>query len=195
MTDPSPSCEYSKTFAVRVGKYEEYFFVHQHIFSKTSAFFRGISFESWQLGHTIPVDLLEVNADSFKLYTHWAHTGIFAMGCCSFDENHDAHEQRACIEAYILGDFLDDPEYRAHVMSIIIAKLSSWRRYISNDLIRRIWGLTHSASPLRTFALHWMLGRHSEFSLAHLECRSLPREFLAEVLSLAMKCSTSVTDG
>ena len=148
------SPDYSMMFSVRVDKHGEFILVCKDLIGRTSAFFRSISSDSnWRPGLTIPVDLPDVDTESFRVYTHWVNTGKLVIEPYRCERFHDFHEQKSLIEAFILGDLLDDSEYRQHVLAIIIAGLPSWTNFLSGDLIPRIWTATQSGSPLRTFAL------------------------------------------
>ena len=175
-----------------MGSHGDYHFVHHDIISAKSRFFQDISFGPWERGYTKPVDLPQVDAESFAIYTRWLYSGKLAINSCNCPERYESHEQSSLIEAYILGDFLDDPYYCRYVIETIIAKLSFWKDFLSHDLIRRIWEATPTESPLRTLAMHWMLVKHSEPSSWHIQSRSLPREFLAEALSLMLRRGTPV---
>jgi len=181
-------------FSVRVDKHGEFIFVSKDLISETSAFFRDITHcDNWRPGHTIPVDLPEVDAESFKIYVHWVNTGKLIIKPCRCENLHDFHEQESLIEAFILGDFLDDSAYRQHVIGVIIAKLSSWNEFLPSDLIARIWAATRSKTPLRIFALQWMLVKHEESFALNFESLGLPKEFLADALELMFSRSKPVT--
>jgi hypothetical protein len=195
-TDLILSPDYSMMFSVRVDKHGEFIFVCKDLISETPAFSRGISCcENWRLGHTIPIDLPDVDAESFRVYIHWVNTGKLVIEPCRCERFHEFHEQNSLVEAYIIGDFLEDRECRKHVMSGLIAKLSSWKTYFSGDLITRIWEAAHSpSSPLNKFALHWLLVKHRKGFVVKLECGPLPQEFLAEALPLTFRYDIPAID-
>ena len=182
-------------FLVRVDKHGEFIFVCKDLISRTSAFFRSISCDnSWRPGLTIPVDLPGVDAESFRVYTHWVNTGKLVIEPCRCKRFHEFHEQKSFIEAFILGDILDDLRYRQHVIDVIIARLPSWTEFLPGDLVSRIWAATQSGSPLRTFALRWMLVKHPGSFTLKVENQALPKEFLAEALSFMFERSAPETD-
>lgn len=182
-------------FSVRVDKHVEFIFVCKDLISRTSAFFRSIScHNSWRPGLTISVDLPDVEAESFRVYTHWVNTGKLVIEPCRCERFHGFHEQKSFIEAFILGDILDDQHYRQHVIGVIVASLASRTEFLPGDLISRIWAATQSGSPLRNFALRWMLVKHPDSFTLRVENHALPKEFLAEALSFMFERSAPETD-
>jgi hypothetical protein len=104
-TDLILSSDYSMMFSVRVDKHGEFIFVCKDLISETPAFFRGISCcENWRPGHIIPVDLSDVDTESFRVYIHWVNTGKLVIEPCRCERFHEFHRQNSLVEAYMIND-------------------------------------------------------------------------------------------
>jgi hypothetical protein len=182
--------DYNDMTTVLVGKTQEKFTVHRDIICENWRYFEAACrSDRWLEGKEKTVPLSHINSATFKTYLHWTMTGKLLPEVYWARENIEAeHEQWVYIEAYIVGDFLDDAKYRNHVMGAMIVRRRTWDSAYSDDMITRIWEGTPEKSPLRTFTLEWMRATWCRESIAELtEGDDVPTDFIKEALVLLAK--------
>lgn len=191
-TDPHNSYDYdyNDIITVIVGISEQQFIVHKTTICEKSKFFHAAcSNVRWREGKEELVRLPEVHPRVFKAYAHWAYTGKVSpeveWGHADVGE---AEEQQTYVEAYIIGDLLDDRDLRQQVIDTMIKKTSTWMTMFSSGRLRRIWAKTPAGSPLRTFILEWKLYEGCPQSIAvNLKTpHDYPDEYLRELLVMLL---------
>jgi hypothetical protein len=131
-----------------------------HICERSKFFEAACAPGRWREGEEKSVPLPDVEPCVFKTYLHWTMTGQLLpeihwdRGTTSVGQQQETH-----VEAYILGDFLDDAKCRDHAIAQMITKLAAWACVLLTCLIVRIWDATPDGSPLRTLVLHRVMHR------------------------------------
>jgi hypothetical protein len=81
----------------------------------------------------------------------WGHSGRGQQ------EVSESEDQWSCVEAYLLGDFLDDVEFRKAVLNKLVFDIARWKTHFSAALVTRVWTKTPAGSVFRTFVLQLMV--------------------------------------
>jgi hypothetical protein len=180
--------DYSDIIIVLVGEDKIVFPVYKDLICENSRFFQAACApDRWLEGNAKMVPLPHVNPNTFKAYYHWVVSGsLLPEMYWDSDDLRPEYKQEAYIEAYILGDFLDDAGYRNEVIATMIAERATWRLF-SDVAITRIWEATSERSSLRIFTLEWMLATWRRYRIAEIvERGAVPNEFIKEAFMLAL---------
>ena len=98
----------------------------------------------------------------------------------------ESEDQWSCVEAYLLGDFLDDAEFRKAVLNKLVFDIARWKTHFSAALVTRVWTKTSAGSAFRTFVLQLMVARwNRERFVQDTKGQELPEEFVAQLVSVA----------
>jgi hypothetical protein len=190
LTSYSFDYDYNNIITVLVGQSKTNSSVYKDIICEKSKFFEAACApDRWLEGNAKTVPLPHVRPETFKTYYHQMVTGLLLSSVHWGRETFTAEEeQEAFIEAYILGDFLDDAAYRRYVMSMLLRQRGRWGVAFNNSFITRIWEATPENSPLRTFTLEWMIGTWSRVAVAKIvEEEVVPKDFIKEAMLLMLK--------
>lgn len=110
----------------------------------------------------------------------WGHSGRGQQ------EVSESEDQWSCVEAYLLGDFLDDAEFRKAVLNKLVFDIARWKTHFSAALVTRVWTKTPAGSVFRTFVLQLMVARwNRERFVQDTKGQELPEEFVAQLVSVA----------
>ena len=102
----------------------------------------------------------------------WGHSGRGQQ------EVSESEDQWSCVEAYLLGDFLDDVEFRKAVLNKLVFDIARWKIHFSAALVTRVW--------TKTLVLQLMVARwNRERFVQDTKGQELPEEFVAQVVSVA----------
>jgi hypothetical protein len=188
--DEPPASTYDDIIKVLVGTgNQNTFSVHKDIICAKSKFFKTAFMNTngnWRETEEKLMPLPDVDPELFRTYVNWLYTGKI---CWSPTPTATAQDHSNLIEAYILGDFLDDTEFRKLVMQFMVAGMSVWEAQFEDDHILRIWEATPEDSPLRNYTLVWMASkwRHGEVS-EMVKRHNLPNQFFEQFAVVAMQC-------
>jgi hypothetical protein len=179
--------EYNDLVSVLVGPDEVRYTVHEHKICAKSKFFEAACRKEWLERRQVP--LPDVEPRLFEVYYDWVYDGEIKW---DKEEDQKIEDQKIHVEAYIMGEFLDDEKFCSEIIKAMIGKLSKWGRAYSEELIWRIWDGTPSKSPLRKFLLQWMLDIWPRNDITDMVER-LPPGFVAEAFLLLLGRTTHST--
>jgi hypothetical protein len=108
----------------------------------------------------------------------------------------ESEDQWSCVEQYILGDFLDDAEFRKNVVLNLIREIEHWTTQYAAALVMRIWTTTPSESVLRTLILERTLAKwNREHFVQDAKKEQAPKDFVLQVESLALSRVGTLSTG
>jgi hypothetical protein len=188
--------DYNDIITVLVGENEENFTAHKDFICERSKYFEAACApDRWLEGKEKVVPLKYLQPAAFKNYLHWMLTGELLSEIYWGHENITTTEdQRAHVEAYIVGDFLDDADYRGHTLQAIVTKIAAWKQCPNSVLITRVWESTPHGSILRTLFLEWMFARWSREPISEkIRAGACPQEFVTEALLMMLEHSKTMS--
>ncbi|KAK1249986.1 hypothetical protein MKX08_009989 [Trichoderma sp. CBMAI-0020] len=114
-----------RTIAVTVGSPNPVtFYVHEHLICRTSAYFKRAMNAYWQTSATGSVTLQEEDPDVFEVYQHWLYFEKLAVQNDKPGlEGNIEYVQLA--KAYVLGEMLQDVNFKDAVLDAILIKSRS----------------------------------------------------------------------
>lgn len=181
--------DYNNLINVLVGPKETAFAVYKDSICMSSKFFAAAcSPGRWREGREKLVHLPESPPQAFQAYVHWVYTGeISPMVYFGEQVISEAMEAKAHIEAYIIGEFLDDAKLRTKALDNLITKIVTWRTMIPSSLIGRAYETTPVGSPLRRLLVEeWI--NYSKVGRFTRKMAELPEDSIADVVeSLTLK--------
>lgn len=136
----------TKTFIACVGPTEKEFIIYTEIAKRSSKFFQAALSRDWKETHDNRVTLAEVQTDLFESYLQWLNTSVITS---SFPIGMPSMIHLA--ELYILGDFLDDTDFRNAVLDDITA--FAYDMWPGICCVKLAWEKTPKDSPLRAMIL------------------------------------------
>jgi hypothetical protein len=110
--------DYNSTITVLVGHEEQQFTVHKDTICAKSKFFRAARSERWNRlseGKEKAIKLPETSVRDFQIYVHWVYTSKIEVDSGDATKTYADH-----LQAYILGDVLDDYQLRNAAMEQLI---------------------------------------------------------------------------
>lgn len=149
--------DYTDLITVVVGKKkeEQRFLVHKDVICGKSKFFEAaVSTKRWREGQEKLVRLPECKPRAFQAYMHWLHSGSVVPEVYLGKAIEEEEEKEALVEAFIIGDFLDDASLRRAALDVLVGGPGKWKYVTSYALNHRIYDATPPASPLRKFIVH-----------------------------------------
>lgn len=119
------------------------FVVHESTIRQRSRFFDNALKRGWKEAEHKVVRLPEAESDAFELYVNWLYSSqLYTKG------QSDEDEYGQLVEAYVLGDWLQDPDYKDAVIDALIDKIKD-DPILPTGLAGTIWAHTAPGSSLR----------------------------------------------
>jgi hypothetical protein len=107
-----------------------------------------------------------------------------------------SEDQWSCVEQYILGDFLDDAEFRKNVVLNLIREIERWTARLAAALVMCVWTTTPSESVLRTLILERTLAKwNREHFVQDAKKEQAPKDFVLQVESLGLSRIGTLSTG
>ena len=131
------------------------------------------------------VSLPRVEPGVFQIWLHWLHTGepVSDSGSLAAGQEDHEHEQRTCIELYLLAKMMRSEEFRSHITDIMGYRITYWDEF-TTALIIRVHDETEVGSSLRTFVVSSTIAKADRPTLdQRIRRRQLPDDFAAEIIS------------
>ncbi|OQO00731.1 hypothetical protein B0A48_13222 [Cryoendolithus antarcticus] len=174
--------DYGEAITVLVGDPARPFMIHRDYVCAKSKFFEAACSTRWLEGQEKTVKLDDVDPALFARYVHWAYYDSFEAKT-SVNDRQDDHKKEL-LDAYLLGDRLDDQALRDHAMGLLHHHLRDTSTvYPLRSWIQRLYRETAAGSLLRKLMVKYTIARRSrgEFVLSR-----YPREFVDELASMAL---------
>jgi hypothetical protein len=117
----SKLCRFGKsTVLVQVGQRSEHK-VDEKLLRNSSSFFKAALSHEWKESQARIIDLPTIEPETFQAYLDWLHTHRVYVST-SLDPSPDQRQQEMdkLIDAYILGDYLQDIDYIDTIMDAIL---------------------------------------------------------------------------
>jgi hypothetical protein len=97
----------------------------------------------------------------FEVYIDWVYTGKLSFAGhpgWPVPSTQEVHDQYVCVQAYIIGECVEDEAFQKTVLEFMVTKLSEWEACLGEDMIALIWEpmRTSTASLLKDFVSCWM---------------------------------------
>ncbi|KAF2028831.1 hypothetical protein EK21DRAFT_113524 [Setomelanomma holmii] len=180
----------TKVIAVRVGPEPKHtdFSVHENLIRLSSPFFEAALGRDWKEAKERIGKLPDCNAHAFRVYTHWIYTGQLNTKL-QFDQSSPTDGQwewANLVKAYLLGDYLQDIDFKDTVMDAMI----DWADYATRECGNasphssvEVYQHTRIGSPLRWILLDsttWRLTNNFAVSMSDFQ---FPSEFLAFIVT------------
>lgn len=164
-----------------VGPEERSFKVHKEVICATSKFFKTACSEKI-------LRQPDGTPEQYKTYVDWASTSELDI------ETEDPDLQLSgLIDLFILGDVLDDYQFRNATMEQLIATTLGSTHSFSFEQLDKVYAATVAGSPLRLFVVWWLLvnmnHRHFKSNVAQ-----YPAELVQEVAVANLERHAQLTD-
>lgn len=151
---------------VRVGTAGAEVFIHQNLVCESSMFFRSMLTHKWKESADRIVLLPYDDPITFNVYAEWKYTGKILSSIADQDDTNQ-EEWLHLVQAYILGDKLQDGPFKDAVLDSIIAKsnvaVNGFHYFPIQNITTFIYANTIPNSPLRRLLVdqHVFHGRAS----------------------------------
>lgn len=121
----------------------------------------------------------------FEMYVQWLYTRKFATQSLVDKKLYGAY-----VDAYVLGDKIDDDEYRDAAMDKIIARWEGTGRIPSRTVFRAAFQNTLKGSPLRLIMVDiYVHGRNTEGAMKQDYANKYPADFVNEYINTLLLLS------
>ena len=175
------SCDFTNLITIIVGEDEQSFLVHKDMLCAKSKYFESACSELWASGREKVVRPTQGTPKQFKMYSEWVYTSRLNV------DAEDPNQQLAeLIGMFILGDFLNDHQLRNATMDCLITTILGSTHVFGLDQLDRIYAETPASSPLRRFAVWWVLANVSRKDLES-SITQYPAELVQELALAALK--------
>ncbi|KAF2000470.1 hypothetical protein P154DRAFT_534802 [Amniculicola lignicola CBS 123094] len=187
MKSPMPaSVEYlsGPVIKVLVGEDQTPIHVHKSVLGSSSRFLQKVTSEEWSelREDANTIHLLDSDAESFKMYSHWLYTRTITLA----NRARETYKQLA--QAYVLGELLLDLWFKNFVLDTIVASTAEGRFKSMTRAFPRaeptiiIYNGTTSSSPARRLLTDFFVYCVTNTSTRLGNLITLPKEFLADAL-------------
>lgn len=148
------------------------FHIHEEVLRSSSAFFDTALRKQWAKGTSGRVDLPDVDAEAFGIYTEWLYTGVLRLSSaldmrrvCTEQELFQIKtaEQHCWVRCYEADDFLQDTDFKDALVDTV-AGMEHARKEGKKDLslfFAILYRWTTADSPHRKFVTDMFVGRCS----------------------------------
>lgn len=158
---------------IRVGKPSTEFVVHEALLSHYSSYFRAALNSNFKEGRSKEIELLEDDAEIFKIFVHFLYTGSLYPGnidATAIDENFEMSVQMEATKVWLLGDMRGVPALQNAAVDVIhISLMRGWTAWVS--AIAYIYDRTSEAGPLRSLFVEF----HTQLGISRPYSTILPR--------------------
>ncbi|KAH4300166.1 hypothetical protein HBH64_098990 [Parastagonospora nodorum] len=180
----------TKIIAVRVGAEPKHtdFSVHESLIRLSSPFFEAALSREWKESQERIVKLPEGNAHAFRIYVHWLYTSQL---CSKLQFNHVSlndgqWEWANLVKGYLLGDYLQDIDFKDSVMDAMIDWGNEAARECSDAPPHssiEVYQQTGKTSPLRRIVLDFTTWRIINNFPVSMNDYQFPSDFLTAVVT------------
>jgi hypothetical protein len=162
---------------IYVGPEKECFRLYRPLIVSSSDYFKKALKHDFRECETHRFDLTEDDADSFAIYAHWLIWKKLAVKLGKSSKN-DRTEYQQLAYAYVLGDKLQDTQFRNDIINAFVAKRENEKLLPGSTTIDYIYTNTLESSKLRKFLVDvWF-----RFGSNNIEIKSLSHEFLTDLV-------------
>ncbi|PTB42335.1 uncharacterized protein TrAFT101_008577 [Trichoderma asperellum] len=182
-----------RTLTVTVGSTDPVTFsVHEHLICRTSDYFKTAMKAYWDTSTSGSVTLKEEDPEVFEVYLHWLYCETLPVRNDSpGQEGNNEYIQLA--QAYVLGEMLQDVNFKDAVLDAILIKSRStasdglcW--YPVGPAIRCIYeGTPESSAARRLLVDMYTCHGHEEWLTEWANEDDLPKQFLLDLAIAALK--------
>lgn len=172
---------------VRVGTAGAAIYVHENLVRESSIFFKGMLAHNWKESTDRIVLLPYDDPIIFNIYVQWKYKGkILSATADQDDENQE--EWLRLVQAYVLGDKLQDAAFKDAVLDSIIAKsnvaVNGFHYFPIQNITTFIYANTVPKSPLRRLIVDQHVYHGQATWMENASVDDLDKEFLFD-LSIA----------
>lgn len=125
---------------------------------------------------------------------HWVSTAelVAEVYCTSVVLDEDQVKD-ALIAAFVLGDVLDDPQFRRKAMDFLIFKCPEWDNIFSFPTLGDVWKKTPPDSPLRRYVIQHIVNKLNRTEFAR-DIALFPVELTQELAIATIKQCKILSD-
>lgn len=188
-TDVPCRSDYCDSFKVLVGEHEKEFALHQALACQTSEFFRASCHSDWKEAKERVIRLPEVAEATFAIYLGWLYTSQIEL-----IQGEDGEEVKytpelatniksevydRLLDAYLLGDFIQDDNFCNAVVDRSLALCFALRMSPGHYSICKLWTRLPKSKMARLFVDMYSAAT-SHVDVRH-EALDLPPGFVLEI--------------
>jgi len=162
-----------ESIQVLVGKDETPFAVQKSTLCATSAFFAAALKHDWKEAQEQTIRLPRESVEAFDIYLQWLFSRTVATKQDTEGKHHKEYMQ--LVQAYALGDMLQDTTFTNALIDCLIAKALTTKVYPSIKVVDYLYRYTPDTSPARRLMVDmyvwqakgngaWFGDRDGEFS-------------------------------
>ncbi|KAH0528035.1 hypothetical protein TsFJ059_002947 [Trichoderma semiorbis] len=165
--------------------------VHEHLICRTSGYFKTAMKAHWETSTSGSIDLTEEDPEVFEIYLHWLYFGTLPVRNNSPGlEGNNEYVQLA--QAYVLGEFLQDVNFKDTVLDAILIKSRStasdgqtW--FPLGPAIRCIYEGTRASSAARRLLVDlYNHNGHGDWLKGWADKDDMPKQFLLDLAIAAL---------
>ena len=180
----------TKVIAVRVGAEPKHtdFSVHENLIRLSSPFFEAALSRDWKESQEKIVKLPGCNAHAFRIYVQWLYTGQLhtKLQFNHTSPNDGQWEWANLVKAYLLGDYLQDIDFKDTIMDAMIDWANEATRECSDAPPHssvEVYQHTRDGSPLRKVTLDFTTWRLTNNFPVSMNEYQFPSDFLTAVVT------------
>ena len=147
--------DYEESITVLVGEEKKKYVIHKNIVCQSSPFFDAAVKGQWKEAAEMVVRMPETKPEIFSAYVGWLYTGNLDVKATPDTKYTKAMEpadveaiQFKLVDAYRLGDYVQDPTFRNAVVDDWKTLTESTEQLFSVAVINRLWNLVGHDSKL-----------------------------------------------
>lgn len=186
--------DWTRTITIRVGpgasgtEETRDFVVHEHILRAHSSLFEAALGRDWKESNERLIKLPAAIPHAFDIYVHWVYLHQLELtvenGVTGIED---------LIDAYVLGDVLQDGDFRDRVIDGIMTR----QRGKVDDIrawVKHVYENTKEKDPLRTFAIDSVVYcRKESWKVSEQQNKDVPEEALWDIIATIHKANGNVT--
>lgn len=167
-----------------VGSAKQEYNVHEGLLTTHSPFFKAALGEAWAEGEARRISLPEDEPDTFGLYASW----LYYRRICSTEEKNDFDGWKVEIDrlilAYILGEKLQDVDFKDAVIDAMISRAGTKtddgrQLYPGPHAVKTLYESTTESSPVRQLMVDYYAFHAPEELLR--KNKELPADFFRDL--------------